>query len=115
MKWPIDYLELPAKDLELVREFYSCVFQWKFTSYGEDYIAFKAGEREGGFYRSTKTSDSANGAALIVFYSKDLQETLECILVHGGSIAKETFSFPGGRRFHFYDPTGNELAVWSDR
>lgn len=111
----INYLELAAKDLEETKAFFSNVFGWSFVDYGEEYTAFKETTMEGGFYKSTLCSDSSSkGAALIVFYSDDLEATEQKILKHGGSISTPTFSFPGGKRFHFQDVTGNEFAVWTE-
>lgn len=109
----IDYLELPADDFAAVRVFYESAFAWTFTEYGPDYLAFSDGKMDGGFYRSELLSTQAGGAVLIVLYADDLEQTREKIVECGGRISKDIFSFPGGRRFHFLDPHGNELAVWS--
>ena len=112
----IDYVELPARDLRSVEQVYGELFDWTFTSYGPDYLAFDDGSLDGGLFRADSTSDSAGtGAALIVLYSSDLEETQRAIEVAGGQVIRPIFSFPGGRRFHFRDPVGNELAVWSDK
>jgi uncharacterized protein len=111
----INYLELPARDLDAVETFYKSAFGWTFTDYGPDYRAFNDGSIDGGFYRAPLSSSStANGAALIVLYAKDLETCRDTVLASGGKLVKDIFSFPGGRRFHFADPNGNELAVWSD-
>ena len=111
----IDYLELPAEDFNAVQHFYQTAFNWIFTDYGTDYRAFNDGILNGGFYKSELKSSSANGAALIVLFAKNLEQTKQAIVDAKGLIVKDIFSFPGGRRFHFTDPHGNELAVWSDR
>jgi predicted enzyme related to lactoylglutathione lyase len=111
----IDYLELPAKDLKVVQAFYEKAFDWTFTSYGDEYIAFNDGSIDGGFYKSNLSSTTEHGAALIVFYAIDLEATREKVKSSGGTVIKEIFSFPGGRRFQFLDPNGNELGVWSDK
>ena len=111
----IDYLEFPARDFDAVQAFYERAFEWSFTDYGPDYRAFTDGKLDGGFYKSEHKSSTANGAALVVIYTLDLEQTLEAVLASGGEVVKEIFSFPGGRRFHFVDPHGNELAVWSDQ
>lgn len=111
----INYIELPAADLEKTRLFFTQVFDWEFTDYGPDYTAFSSTTMEGGFYRSDKTSSAEEGSALVVFYSNDLEMTERKITAAAGRILKPVFSFPGGRRFHFADPNGNEFAVWSDR
>lgn len=111
----INYLELPAKDLDKVQAFYEAVFGWSFTDYGPDYRAFNDGFIDGGFHRSERSSRTESGAALIVIYANDLERCLASVTGHGGMLVREIFSFPGGRRFHFADPAGNELAVWSDK
>jgi uncharacterized protein len=111
----IDYLEFPARDLDAAQAFYEQAFGWSFTDYGPDYRSFTDGTMNGGFYRADAQSSTANGAALVVVYAADLEATRERLLSSGGTLAKDIFSFPGGRRFHFNDPNGNELAAWSDR
>lgn len=111
----INYLEFPARDLETTKTFFSNVFGWTFTDFGADYTAFSDGSVDGGFYRADLCSSTANGAALTVFYSDSLEATLTNIEVAGGKIVKPIFEFPGGRRFHFCEPSGNEFAVWSDQ
>ncbi len=107
----MDYIELPAKDLVKTKAFYEQVFGWKFTDYGPDYTSFEDGRLSGGF---TKERQVANGGPLIVIYGHDLAVIERQVRNAGGQISRETFSFPGGRRFHFTDPSGNELAVWSE-
>ncbi len=111
----ISYVEFPAKDLEATKRFFSNVFGWSFEDYGPEYAAFSSQGIDGGFYKSDLQSSTDNGAALIVFYSQDLEATLAKIEQAGGLIVKPIFSFPGGRRFHFTEPSGNEFAVWSDK
>ena len=82
--------------------------------YGPDYTAFSNEGLDGGFFKSDLTASTENGSALIVFYSKALGQTQTKIELAGGTIIKPIFSFPGGYRFHFGDPNGNEYAVWSD-
>jgi predicted enzyme related to lactoylglutathione lyase len=110
----INYVEFPARDIEGVKVFFTTVFGWSFTDYGPDYCAFSDEGIDGGFFRSNLSASTENGSALVVFYSKDLQHTQTKIESAGGSIVKPVFEFPGGRRFHFTDPGGNEYAVWSD-
>ena len=110
----INYLELPASDFDAVQSFYEKAFDWTFTDYGPEYRAFNDGTIDGGFYKSDKQSLRKNGAALIVIYASDLEETGARVVRSGGAIIDDIFAFPGGRRFHFGDPNGNELAVWSD-
>lgn len=111
----INYIEWPARDFDMVQSFYEKAFNWSFTDYGPEYRAFTDGTIDGGFYPSEHCSSTANGAALVVVYATDLEQTRETILSSGGMILRDIFSFPGGRRFQFADPHGNELAVWSDR
>ncbi len=106
----INYIEFYAQDLEAVKAFYHDAFGWTFTDYGPDYVAFTDGSLEGGF-----TREGVEGkGALVILFSNTLEESLETVKRCGGTIVKEIYSFPGGRRFHFIDPGKNELAVWSD-
>jgi len=111
----INYVEFPAKDLGKTKTFFSCVFAWSFSDFGPEYTSFSNQGLNGGFYRADMASTTANGAALIVFYSEDLVSTLNKIESCGGTVTKPVFAFPGGRRFHFTEPCGNEFAVWSDK
>ena len=106
----LDYLELPATGgtLDSVKSFYSAAFSWSFTDYGPTYSAFAEG-LDGGFQAD---AGDAPAKPLPVLYSENLEETLDAVESAGGTIVKPIFSFPGGRRFHFTDPAGNELAVW---
>lgn len=110
----IDYVEFPSKDIEKTKAFFTSVFDWSFSDYGPEYTAFANAGIRGGFYKSELSSSTDNGATLIVIYSKELEKTQLKVENAGGSIIKPIFSFPGGRRFHFADPNGNEYAVWSD-
>ncbi|WP_207533234.1 VOC family protein [Desertivirga arenae] len=108
----INYVEFKAKDLGEVKEFYTRVFNWTFTDYGPDYIAFSESGLEGGF---EKFDGEVLNGALIVLYHENLDEIKEEVIRAGGKISRDIFSFPGGRRFHFIDPSENELAIWSDK
>ncbi|BCD99383.1 VOC family protein [Marinagarivorans cellulosilyticus] len=110
----LNYVEFPAVNLEATKAFFSEVFKWRFQDYGPDYTAFENEGLDGGFYQAELKSRSLVGGALLVFYSSDLESTLAKVEAAGGTIAMPTFAFPGGRRFHFYEPSGNEFAVWSD-
>lgn len=110
----INYIELPARDIPATQDFFREVFDWSFEDYGPEYTAFSDGVLEGGFYKAKKQALSEEGSALIIFYSKELEATLKKVKKAGGKIIKPIFSFPGGRRFHFTEPSGNEFAVWSD-
>ena len=110
----IDYIELPASDFENTQTFFTNVFGWKFESFGPDYLAFDNQGVDGGFYRADLTSTHQTGSALVIFYSHSLEATEQKIRAANGTINREIQHFPGGRRFHFLDPNGNEFAVWSD-
>ena len=111
----INYVEFPAAHLDKTKEFFTKAFGWSFEDFGPDYAAFSDQGLDGGFYRSDLRSRAEQGGALIVFYSKDLESTQKKIIAAGGRINKPIFSFPGGRRFHFMEPSGNEFSVWSDK
>ncbi|KAB2727322.1 VOC family protein [Ochrobactrum sp. MH181795] len=108
----LDYLEIPAANgsLDATKSFYARAFGWSFTDYGPTYSAFSEG-LDGGF----DADGQATAKPLPVLYAARLEDALEAVTDAGGTIVKPIFSFPGGRRFHFTDPAGNELAVWSDR
>ncbi len=108
----INYIEFKAKNLELVKQFYTVAFSWAFTDYGPGYTAFENSGVQGGF---ELTNDEIVNGALIVLYHKDLDMIKTKVTKAGGVITKDIFSFPGGKRFHFTDPSGNELAIWSDK
>ena len=110
----INYLEFPAKDIQAVKSFFTKAFSWSFIDYGPEYTAFSNEGIDGGFYKSSLSVSASNGSALVVFYSSDLNGTQKKIEDAGGAISVSIFSFPGGHRFHFTDPCGNEYAVWSD-
>jgi predicted enzyme related to lactoylglutathione lyase len=104
----LDYLEAPGGDLPATKAFYAAVFGWRFADYGPDYAAYDEG-LEGGFY-----AGGSGAAPLPVLFSADLEATLAKVQAAGAAITRPIFAFPGGRRFHFRDPAGNELAVWGD-
>jgi len=108
----IDYIEFQSTDIPRSKKFYGDVFGWKFTDYGPDYSSFADGRITGGF---TIAAEVTRGGPLVVMYAKDLEAVEAKVKQAGGKIVKPIFSFPGGRRFQFLDPSGNELAVWSDR
>ncbi|CAM1351010.1 VOC family protein [Tenacibaculum halocynthiae] len=107
----INYIEFTASNLEKIKTFYTNTFEWVFTDYGPNYVAFSNSGVEGGFEKSEK---KIKNGVLVVLYHKDLESIQNLIVKFEGKITKNIFSFPGGRRFHFTDPSGNELAVWSD-
>lgn len=110
----INYVEFPATDLKATKDFFNNVFGWDFQDYGPDYAAFLGQGLDGGFYKSELKSVRAEGAALIVLYSDNLEQTERLVEEAGGHITEAIFDFPGGRRFHFTEPSGNELAVWTE-
>jgi predicted enzyme related to lactoylglutathione lyase len=110
----IDYIELPASDIPCTKRFYEAVFGWKFEDYGPDYTSFFDGRLAGGFTTESAAKDQGGRGVLVVIYAGDLTAVQKKVEAAGGGIVKAIFSFPGGRRFHFADPNGNELAVWSD-
>ncbi len=104
----LDYLELPGGDLPTTKTFYAAAFGWQFIDYGPSYAAFNEG-LDGGF-----DADAATPKPLPVLWASDLEAMVEKVTAAGGEITLPIFDFPGGRRFHFRDPAGNELAVWSE-
>lgn len=111
---PMNYIEMPASDLEGTKKFFADVFGWEFQDYGPDYIAVLNAGIDGGFYRSSQVARTDTGSVLVVLKSSHLEATLQRVEQAGGTIIKAIFEFPGGRRFHFTDPSGNEYAVWSE-
>lgn len=108
----IDYIEFTAPDLTTIKKFYGEVFDWKFQDWGDEYSSFSDGRVDGGFVQA----DAKPGhGPLVILYSTNLEEIQQRVRAAGGTIVKDTFSFPGGSRFHFADPAGNELAIWSDK
>jgi len=110
----IIYVEFQALDLEKTKAFFTSVFGWSFTDYGPDYTSFEDGRIAGGFARSDKRASIAKGSALVVIFHPKLEDTLKKVVEHGGKVTQEIFAYPGGRRFHFTEPSGNELSVCSD-
>ncbi len=109
----LNYVEFPVKDIHVAKDFFAKVFSWRFEDFGDAYTAFYDAGIDGGFFKSDQTVQASLGSVLLVFYSDNLEMTMEKILAAKGSISQDIFSFPGGRRFHFLDPNGNEYAVWS--
>lgn len=107
----IDYVELPAKDVAASKRFYSSAFGWKYQDWGPEYADTNDGRLGSGL---NGAADSPLRAPLVVLYAVDLEAARDRVRSAGGRIARDIFSFPGGRRFHFVDPAGNELAVWSE-
>ena len=109
----INYVEFHTGDIERTKAFFSKAFGWSFTDYGPDYCDFSGEGVDGGFFRSSDMALASHGAPRVLFYSDQLEETLAKVKAAGGEICREIKSFPGGRRFHFIEPGGNELGVWS--
>ncbi|MEZ4365739.1 MAG: VOC family protein [Kofleriaceae bacterium] len=107
----IDYVELPGRQLAASKAFYAAAFGWNFQDYGPAYAAFADAGVDGGL----DGSDAAPAAPLVVLYATDLEAMLARVRAAGATITRPIFAFPGGRRFQFRDPSGNELAVWSER
>jgi len=108
----LNYVEFPAKDIMATKQFFEQAFGWTFEDFGPDYTAFSDQGIDGGFYRSQLTATTTQGTALLVLLSENLAQTQANVEAAGGNISQAIFSFPGGRRFHFIEPSGNELAVW---
>jgi predicted enzyme related to lactoylglutathione lyase len=110
----IDYIEFQAADLPATKKFFQELFGWEFTDYGPDYTSFVDGRIAGGFARADKRSSLNAGGVLVVFYHPRLEEVRQRVIELGGKVTRDIFSFPGGRRFHFTEPSGNECAIWSE-
>ena len=109
----IDYIEIAVTDIDVAKAFYSSAFGWSLVDYGPDYAGIQGDGREVGGLR--RDSEIRAGGPLVILYSEDLESSAAAVIAAGGTILEPTYAFPGGRRFHFADPAGNELAVWSDR
>jgi hypothetical protein len=107
----IDYIEFYASDIPAAKRFHTAVFGWKFVDYGPDYTSFEDGRIAGGFRKGIVSS----GGPLIVIYVDDLAAASQRVKDAGGKITKDIFSFPGGSRFEFADPNGNQLAAWNEK
>jgi len=107
----IDYVEFPCTDLPSTRRFYEAAFGWRFAEYGPTYLAFENAGLDGGFQGNPA---AAPARPLVVVFTRALEAMLTTVERAGGTITVPIFQFPGGRRFHFRDPAGNELAVWSE-
>jgi predicted enzyme related to lactoylglutathione lyase len=107
----IDYVEFTVRDLEEAKRFYTAAFGWAFNDYGPEYAGIRGDDQElGGLHQ---TNQLRRGGPLVVLYSEALDSSLSAVRAAGGTVLQEPFPFPGGRRFHLADPSGNELAVWS--
>ncbi|HVZ47534.1 MAG TPA: VOC family protein [Gemmatimonadaceae bacterium] len=108
----IQYIELGVRDVAAAKRFYGDAFGWTFTDYGPTYASFGNAAVDGGF---NGEDQEMIGRPLVILYANDLEASLARVERAGGQVVKPIFSFPGGRRFHFTDPAGNELAIWSDK
>ena len=108
----IDYIEIAVTNVAEAKRFYGAAFGWTFNDYGPGYAGIQGPGREVGGLREDEHVRA--GGPLVVLYSRTLDDTLTKVRQAGGRMVKEPFTFPGGRRFHFSDPSGNELAVWSE-
>ena len=107
----MDYIEFSTGDLAASKKFFTEVFGWNFQDFGETYASFNDGRLRGGF---AQIEESVSGGPLVVIHASDLQPVQQQVVASGGTITVEVFEFPGGKRFHFREPGGNELAVWSE-
>lgn len=108
----IDYIELTVRDVDEAKRFYSAAFGWQFNDYGPEYAGIKGPDGEVGGL--AKSAAPRTGGPLVILYSNDLEQSVAAVRKAGGKVVREPYSFPGGRRFQFTDPSGNELGVWSD-
>lgn len=111
----IDYIELPASDLGRAKAFYAEAFGWAFNDYGPDYAGIQGtepGTEVGGL---NPQAPSSRGGPLVLLFSADLDATVAAVTSAGGEVVEGPYAFPGGRRFHFLDPSGIELGVWSEQ
>lgn len=112
----IDYIELTVTDAAEAKAFYAAAFDWEFNDYGSAYAGIvNPGGPDLPEVGGLATSDTAavRGGPLVLLYSDDLDATVAQVRAAGGEIINGPYAFPGGRRFHFTDPSGNELGVWS--
>ncbi len=110
----IDYIEFATLNIDASKRFFETVFGWGFVDYGPEYTAFSDQGLDGGFYLSEQVANSEHGAPLTVFYTDQLESFEQKVTAAGGIVTKPIFDFPGGRRFQFREPGGNELAIWSE-
>lgn len=108
-----DYIELAAPDLPAAVAFYSQAFGWSFNEYGGAYAGIRSADGDGEVGGLNPTAEARPGGPLVLLFSDDLDASVQSVLQAGGEVAEEPYAFPGGRRFHFRDPAGNELGVWS--
>lgn len=107
----IDYIEFTVRDVAAAKRFYGAAFGWQFHDYGPEYASIKGGSGEVGGLR--QSNEARTTGPLVILFSTDLEQSVAAVKKAGGKILREPYSFPGGRRFNFTDPSGNELGVWS--
>ncbi|MDA3628665.1 VOC family protein [Saccharopolyspora sp. WRP15-2] len=109
----LDYIEIGVDDFAAAKAFYGSAFGWTFTDYGPGpaYVGINGSGGEVGGFRLT--DEVSAGGPLVLLYSDDLDASAQAVRDAGGSVVRGPYEFPGGRRFHFHDPAGNELGVWS--
>lgn len=110
----LNYVEFHSSDIPATKGFFERAFGWSFTDYGPEYTAFSDEGLDGGFFHSDARVSDIKGHPILIFYSETLEESQKQVDQAGGAIVKEIFDFPGGRRFHFLEPGGNEFAVWAE-
>jgi uncharacterized protein len=104
-----DFLELSVADAAVAQAFYTSAFGWQMTGFGPSYACTMTGDVDVGLQADPA---ERSGAPLIVIRVDDVDAALSSVEAAGGTITKPIFAFPGGRRFHFRDPDGNELAAY---
>ena len=109
----LDYVELNVTDLAATRRFYEAAFGWQFNDYGPAYAGIRAPDGEGEVGGLNATAEPRRGGPLVLLWSDDLDATVAAVREAGGEVLEGPYEFPGGRRFHFADPSGNELGVWA--
>lgn len=109
----IDYVEIPAKAVAAAKDFYAAAFGWTFNDYGPDYAGIRTVDGDGEVGGLNGTGEPGRGGPLVLLYSEDLDATVDAVRAAGGEVIAGPYAFPGGRRFHFLDPSGVELGVWA--
>ncbi len=107
----IDYIEFASRDIGRSQAFFEAAFGWAFTSYGPSYVAINNAGLDGGITQA----EGEPAAPLVILYADDLDAAEAAATAAGAVVTRPQFDFPGGRRFHFREPGGNELAVWTKR
>ncbi len=111
----INYIEFNVADIAKSKAFYTHL-GWHFTDFGPQYCEFHSGSIKGGFYQNSEITEiNAGGGALVILYSPEIEKSYQMLQAIGAEITMEITPFPGGKRFHFKDPDGYVLAIWSDQ